>query len=251
MDEQTTHPAVTVDFTYDWYRSFLDRVTDAGMGFRTFSEGAGPGEVLLRHDVDLSIEKALTTARIEADRGIEATYCILVTSALYNPLEGKRRDQLRAIKALGHDIALHFSTHEYWDSKDPPDNATLESRIDKERDVLGTVLPTRPETVSFHVPPAWVLDRTFDGFTNTYSPALFTGIDYVADSGQRWRDAPPDPSALGETAQVLTHPGLWGETDRSFSECVERAIVEACDHGERQAHEEFLAGRDEGGPEGA
>jgi hypothetical protein len=243
MDEQTTHSPVTVDFTYDWYRSFLERLADAGFDFRTFSDGAGPGDVLLRHDVDLSIEKALTTARIEADRGIEATYCVLVTSALYNPFEGKRREQLRAIQALGHEVALHFSTHEYWDSANPPDDATLVSRIDEERDVLGSVLSTRPETVSFHIPPSWVLDRTFEGFTNTYSPALFSDIDYIADSGQRWRTEPPEIPDPARPAQVLTHPGLWGESDGGFEDRVDQSVSSACRHASRKAQLEFVEDR--------
>lgn len=243
MDEQTTHPAVTVDFTYDWYRSFLDRVTDAGMGFRTFSEGAGPGEVLLRHDVDLSIEKALTTARIEADRGIEATYCVLVTSALYNPLEGKRREQLRAIQSLGHEVALHFSTHEHWNADTPPDDATLVSRIDQERDVLEHVLSTRPETVSFHIPPSWVIDRTFEGFTNTYSPALFSDIEYIADSGQRWRTNPPEMPDPSQPAQILTHPGLWGDSDGDFEDRIDQSVSSACRQAGQKAQLEFVEDR--------
>jgi peptidoglycan/xylan/chitin deacetylase (PgdA/CDA1 family) len=198
---------------------------------------------LLRHDVDLSIEKALTTARIEADRGIEATYCVLVTSALYNPLEGKRREQLRAIQALGHEVALHFSTHEYWDSADPPDDATLVSRIDDERDVLGNVLSTRLETVSFHIPPSWVLDRTFDGFTNTYSPALFSDIEYIADSGQRWRTNPPEIPDPAQPVQVLTHPGLWGESHGDFEDRIDQSVSSACRHAGRKAQLEFVEGR--------
>lgn len=240
MDNQTTQSPVTVGFTYDWYRSFLDRLTDAGFDFQTFSDGAGPGDVLLRHDVDLSVEKALTTARIEADRGIEATYCMLVTSALYNPLEGKRREQLRAIEALGHEVALHFSTHEHWDSKDPPDDATLVSRINQERDVLGNVLSTHPETVSFHIPPSWVLDRTFEEFTNTYSPGLFSDIDYVADSGQRWRTEPPEIPEHNDTVQILTHPGLWGESDGDFDARIDQSVSSACQYAGRKAQLEFI-----------
>ncbi|WP_324760554.1 polysaccharide deacetylase family protein [Haloarcula sp. GH36] len=240
MDKQPSQSLTSVEFTYDWYRSFLDRLADLGYEFRTFSDGAGHGEVLLRHDIDLSIENALTTARIEAERGIEATYCVLVTSALYNPLEGKRRDQLRAIEALGHEVALHTSTHEYWDSEQPPDDSLLESWVERERDVLATVLSERPETVSFHVPPSWVLDRPFDGFTNTYAPALFSDIDYIADSGQRWRTEPPELPDASHPIQILTHPGLWGESDAEFEDRIEQSISIACQHTTRKARREFV-----------
>lgn len=240
MENKTGQPLTTFEFTYDWYRGFLDRLVDAGFGFRTVSDEIEPGDAVLRHDVDLSVEKALATARIEAERGIQATYCFLLTSALYNPLERERREQLRAIEALGHEVALHFSTHEYWDADNPPDDATLEERVAEEREILGTVVSTTPGTVSFHIPPAWVIGRSFDGFRNTYAPAYFSEIDYVADSGQRWREAPPSVPQPSSAVQILTHPGLWGETDGDFEARVDRSISDACHHADGKARVEFL-----------
>lgn len=240
MDEQPSQTQTTVEFTYGWYRSFLDRLDSLGFDFRTFADGAGPGDVLLRHDVDLSIEKALITARIEAKRDIEATYCVLVTSALYNPLEGKRREQLRAIEALGHEVTLHFSTHEYWDVDEEPDEDLLVSRIDDEREALGAGLSTFPETVSFHVPPSWVLDRSFKAFRSTYAPGCFSDTEYIADSGQRWRATPPTLPDPDEPVQILTHPGLWGEADADFADRVDQAVTSACRHGDRKAELEFI-----------
>jgi len=240
MERQIDRLLPSLEFTYDWYRALLDRLQHEGYAFRTFSEAVESNTVLLRHDVDLSIEKALTTARIEAERGIEATYCVLLTSPLYNPLEGAVRDKLQAIESLGHEVALHFSTHEYWD--DRPADGAIESKVEAEREILGTVLEQTPRTVSFHIPPKWVLDRSFDGFTNTYDPAYFSDIEYVADSGQRWRDSTPSVTDLSSTVQILTHPGLWGETDRQFEECVDRNVTEACLRVDRKAQREFCEG---------
>jgi len=247
MGTQTTRSSDAVEFTHSWYREFLDRIREAGYEPRRFCDPPEAGDLLLRHDVDLSLSAAVEMARIEADRGVSSTYFVLLTSALYNPLDGAQRERIRELASLGHEVALHFSTHEYWPADDPPDEADLRRRIDDERAALATVVDDPTASISFHVPPGWVLGRSFDGLTSAYAPEHFRTVDYVADSGQRWRDAPPDLSALAETAQVLTHPGLWGETDRCFSECVERSVVEACDHGERSAHEEFLDGRDDEG----
>lgn len=240
MDQQRQRTRGDIQFTYDWYREFLSDLLDAGFDFRTFSEGAGDGDVLLRHDVDLSVEKALTTARIEAEYGIRSTYCFLVTSPLYNPMEGVRRDQLRVIEALGHEVGLHFSTHEYWALDEQPDDATLEEQVNEERDTLGMVLSATPETVSFHIPPTWVLDRDFEGFQNTYQPATFSDIDYVADSGQRWRDGPPQIPEPPASLQILTHPGLWGDEDGDFEKRVLQSITDANHHSGQKARREFL-----------
>lgn len=238
MGKQTTQSTDGVEFTYSWYREFLNAIREAGYEFRRFPEGADAGTAYLRHDVDLSVADAVTMARLEAEHDVEATYCVLLTSGLYNPLERECREQIREIEALGHEVALHFSTHEYWDAE--PDDDDLRARVDEERAVLGTVAAETPEVVSFHVPPEWTLNRSFEGFRNTYAPEYFTGMDYVADSGQRWREAPPNVSELGDSVQILTHPGLWGAADSGFEDRVERAVAGACRRVETRAHREFL-----------
>lgn len=242
MEKQTTQSSAAVEFTYDWYQDFLNRVEGAGYAFRRFSDDVGRGDVVLRHDVDLSLGDALTMAKLEADRGVTATYCVLLTSALYNPLEREQRERIREIASLGHEIALHFSTHEYWDVDDQPDDVALLERVEEERAVLGSLVPAATETVSFHSPPLWVLNRDLDGVRSTYAPEYFDEMTYVADSGQRWRGAPPDLDEFGASAQVLTHPGLWSEGDGTFERRVERSVTDACRHANAKAQREFIEG---------
>lgn len=241
MAEQPNQLLGGVEFTHRWYRTFLQRLQADGYDFRSFSSPLDEGSVVLRHDVDLSIDAAVTMAHIEADLGIQSTYCILLSSSLYNPLEGKYREALREIDALGHEVALHFSTHEYWSADRQPTVDAIERRVRDERAVLETVVPAT-ETVSFHRPPPWVLNRSFDDFRNTYAPAYFGDIGYIADSSQRWREDPPAIDDLPETFQLLTHPGLWGEDDRSFERRVQMAVTESCNHANRNARREFIDG---------
>jgi hypothetical protein len=230
-----------VEFTYPWYRDFLRRLStryDVG----PLSAGLGPGRVALRHDVDLSLEDAVRMARIEADLGVSATYCVLLTSPLYNPLERAHRDGIEELATLGHEVALHFDTHQYWAPEEEPDPAAVTAAVETERSTLDTLTDDDVETVSFHVPPDWVLDCEFEAFRSAYAPAYFGEVEYVADSGQRWREDPPDVDAIGESAQVLTHPGLWGDSDAEFEHRVESAVAEACRHADRVATREFING---------
>lgn len=242
-EQSTQHdsPTGTVEFTYDWYRDFLRRLSAEGYDFRSFDDPLGDGDVVLRHDIDLSLDAAVTMARIEANAGVESTYCVLLTSPLYNPLEGEHRDALEEIASLGHEVIPHVSTHAYWRNGEVPDADAVERRVAEEQSVLETVVPIG-EAVSFHRPPPWVLDRAFEGFQNAYEPALFSDIGYVADSNQRWREDPSFVDDLPETLQLLTHPGLWGERDAGFSGRVERAISDACSRAGRNTRGEFFEG---------
>ena len=74
-EQSTQHdsPTGTVEFTYDWYRDFLRRLSAEGYDFRSFDDSLGDGDVVLRHDIDLSLDAAVKMARIEANAGVEST----------------------------------------------------------------------------------------------------------------------------------------------------------------------------------
>lgn len=241
MSETADQSLRGVEYTWSWYRSFLHRLQSDDYRFRSFDDRPAAGDVLLRHDVDLSVESALTMARVETDLGVRSTYFLLLTSPLYNVFERETREQIEEIASLGHDVGVHFSTHAYWPADQPPADADLADAIRREQTALATVVDP-VETVSFHIPPPWVLDREIPGVRSTYEPALFTDVDYVADSSGRWREQHPFDDALGETVQVLTHPGLWGETDAAFAERVDRAVNAACRHAHARTQVEFGTG---------
>jgi peptidoglycan/xylan/chitin deacetylase (PgdA/CDA1 family) len=204
------------EFTYDAYRAFLDGLLDRGYDFGGFDAPVPGGTVVLRHDVDWSPERARRMARIEADRGVTATYFLLVSAPLYNVRADRIRAAIEEIESLGHRLGVHVSTHEYWDA-DPGREAVAE-RVREEQRTLGTVVDDVAEAVSFHIPPDWVLGVDYDGFTNAYAPAFFEDVAYTADSNQRWREDPAFDGTPPERVQVLVHPGLWADADAGFGD---------------------------------
>jgi peptidoglycan/xylan/chitin deacetylase (PgdA/CDA1 family) len=204
------------EFTYDAYRAFLDGLLDRGYDFGGFDAPVPDRTVVLRHDVDWSPERARRMARIEADRGVRATYFLLVSAPLYNVRADRVRAALDEIESLGHSVGVHFSTHEYWGTD--PGSAAVAERVREEQQVLGTVVDDVADAVSFHVPPDWVLGVDYDGFTNAYAPQFFEEVAYTADSNQRWREDPAFDGIPPDRVQVLVHPGLWGETDAGFGD---------------------------------
>lgn len=230
-----------VEFTFEWYESLLTELRDHGYDAVSFGDGFGDGTMALRHDVDLSPRKAMAMGRIEADLGLSATYFFLVTSPLYNVLDGPNRHILEGLVDLGHRVGLHFNTHQYWRSEPKPD--ALRTRIEENKAVLSVAAPTITSTVSFHCPPEWALDRKFPRVDHTYEPRCFSEIAYCADSGQRWRDQGVLDEPLPDRLQLLTHPGLWGPTDDQYIQRVTSELQTTLDRTERYVARELLHDR--------
>lgn len=206
----------SIPFTYETYEALLDELRARGYEFTSYGGTVEDGEVLLRHDVDWSPRRASKMARLEADHGVSATYFFLLSSPFYNPLYEETREAIERITSLGHDVELHFSTHQYWSSE--PAEEDLVAAVDREREILSSIVDEPIDTVSFHIPPDWVLKRSYDGFLSTYEKRFFDSIGYSADSNQRWRRSPPFAEGIPDRLQILVHPGLWAETDQTFAE---------------------------------
>ena len=62
----------------------------------------------MRHDVDLSLEKALEMAKLESKLGIISTFFIRVNSTFIIYLKRVTMNIVTQILSLGHNLGLHF-----------------------------------------------------------------------------------------------------------------------------------------------
>ena len=99
-------------FPYKKYKKFLQILKTKGQT-STFTKYKNTKVFLLRHDVDLDIKPAYSLAIIENEYSIKSTFFFLTTSETYNVLSQKNRQLIKKIKALGHEIGLHFDTSVY------------------------------------------------------------------------------------------------------------------------------------------
>ncbi|GAB3679340.1 hypothetical protein GCM10028857_00540 [Salinarchaeum chitinilyticum] len=254
-------PSAGIAYELDVYAGLLEGLLARGYEFVGFEGAIDDGQIALRHDVDISLERAAAMARVESDLGIASTYCLLVTNPLYDLLAPDSRRHLGTILEAGHDVGLHFDPHYYWEAEPVVDDleaCVLEDRAALEQAIGFVASETASGVVddaagdaaaelqaidaasmdtsvaevaatSIHQPPEWALGATFDAFENTYEPAYFTEVEYVSDSAGKWRTERPFAAGVPDAMQLLVHPGLWGSSDRPMA-----AILD--DHRE-QCHE--------------
>ena len=175
-------------FDLDHYGELLDAAKAGGYRFAFFDREPGPGDLLLRHDVDLSLDAALQLAGLEADAGARATYFLMTRSVFYNLASAESEHALARLRELGHAVGLH-AVHPYLD---------LDERFDR--------------VVAWHNPEPDFMREPVDGAVNVMSEPFFEPDHYRSDSNQHWRSGcPHEQLAAGdfEWLQLLTHPEIW------------------------------------------
>jgi hypothetical protein len=183
-------------FDLPHYAELLDAASAGGYRFATFEAEPKPGDVLLRHDVDLSLEAALELARLEHERSARATYFLMTESVFYNLDSKQGRETTRELRSLGHAVGLHAVYP----------RASRDDRFDA--------------VVAWHNPEPEYVHEPVSAFVNVMQPPWFTKGKYRSDSNQHWREGCPHEELRAgafEWLQLLTHPEIWvyeGDTMR-------------------------------------
>jgi hypothetical protein len=175
-------------FDLDHYRELVDAATAGGYRFAAFDREPQAGDVLLRHDVDLSLDAALEVAELEAQAGVQATYFLMTRSVFYNLASPEGERALARLRELGHRVGLH-ALHPHLD---------LDDRFDP--------------VVAWHNPDPGFMREPIDGAVNVMQTPWFDPDRYRSDSNHHWRSGcPHEELAAGrfEWLQLLTHPEIW------------------------------------------
>jgi hypothetical protein len=191
-------------FSAAHYRELLEAAKAGGYRFVGFENAPEAGDLLLRHDVDLSLPAAVGMAEIEAELGVRSTWFLMTRSVFYNLRSKEGADAVERLRACGGWIAHHA----VWPDVD------LDEPVGFER------------VVAWHNPEPEYVNEPIDGAVNVMTAPWFDPGHYRSDSNQHWRNGCPDEQlAAGgfEWLQLLIHPEIWmydgktmGETMRSF-----------------------------------
>ncbi|WP_342598762.1 hypothetical protein MHB48_14950 [Psychrobacillus sp. FSL H8-0483] len=202
-----------MEFTIKAYIKLLDLLRHKGYYFCLYRESETVKKsVIIRHDVDFSLDKALEMARIEQDLAVKSTYFILLSTNFYNVFSKESFEKLKQIESLGHEIGLHFDEKRYKIHT----IEDMQKSVELEAEVLGKLLNTDINVVSMHRPSKLVLenDIQFHKLINSYSSKYFKSMKYVSDSRMNWREDPIETIESGkyEKLHILTHP-FWYSTE--------------------------------------
>lgn len=175
-------------FTLDHYRELLQAARAGGYRFAHFDEQPRRGDLLLRHDVDLSLDATLRMAELETSEDVSATYFLMTESVFYNLVSSEGVAAMARLRELGHRVGLHAVYP----------NAVLDDRFDP--------------VVAWHNPDPGYMTAPIAGALNVMQEGYFDPPTYRSDSNQRWRSGCPHEELRAggfPWLQLLTHPEIW------------------------------------------
>ena len=205
-----------MNFTYKDYQALIGLLRENGYAFSSYVNYPGKGKcVILRHDIDYSLEQAVKLARIEKDLGVRSTYFVLLSSDFYNPASSSSYRYLHEILDLGHDIGLHFDETAY-----SYERFGMEYFIRKEARILSDLIDVNINSFSLHRPNHFSLETEIR--INSYGEEFFHGFKYLSDSRRRWREPVEEIIERGEFEKlhILTHAFWYHEEDLTISETI-------------------------------
>jgi hypothetical protein len=172
----------------DAYGAMLDAAHGGGYRFVHFDHEPQPGEVFLRHDVDLFLDAAVRMAELEAERDVSATYFLMTRSVFYNLDSREGEATIRQLRELGHGVGLH-AVHPRID---------FDERFDP--------------VLAWHNPDPGYVNAPVDALVNVMTPPWFDREHYRSDSNQHFRSGDPTAALARrefEWLQLLIHPEIW------------------------------------------
>ena len=188
------------------YREIVEAAQAGGYRFAHFEGAPAEGSVILRHDVDLSLDAAVRMAELESDAGASATYFLMTESVFYNLDSSEGIAAIDRLRELGHRVAQHAVYP----------NAPADERFDP--------------VVAWHNPdPEYMRAPLPDGRINVMQDPWFDPATYRSDSNQHWRSGCPHDDLRAGTfpwLQLLTHPEIWAFEGETMGQTM-RAMLEA------------------------
>lgn len=205
-------------FSFEDYREIIRIIQSTGRAC-TYKEALNQDcFILMRHDVEYSVERAYQLAKVEQSMDFTSTFFFQWTNNSYNILSRRNMDMIKDMHERGQHIGLHFALNGLTDMHQ------IRSRIRMEMDILSEMFGFEITEFSIHRPSKDVLRENIklDGIINAYQDDFFTfaenvnentklKVKYLSDANHIWRYGYPDHDNITgyDKVQILTHPFAW------------------------------------------
>jgi hypothetical protein len=175
-----------------------------------FFDEVTKNDIILRHDIDISLEPAVEMAKIEKELKIKSTFFILFQSPFYNAFSKNSIQSIQKIIKLGHRIGLHYDS-----SLIRKFNYKTNQSIKNEIEIMEFHFQTKIEVISSHMPsinkkikiklPINIIDADSGIFKKNRK--------YISDSVQNWRERSFSNYINEKNLYVLIHPIWWSKNN--------------------------------------
>ncbi len=207
-------------FSYDDYKEILRIIKSTGRHCNYRDALKNDKFVIMRHDVEYSVERAYELARVESSMDFCSTFFFQWTNNSYNILSRKNLDLIKDMHERGEHIGLHYALNGLTDME------LVRKQIVKEMNILSEMFGFEVTEFSVHRPSKDVLRENIklDGIINAYQDDFFTfaeevtpdtpvSVKYMSDANHIWRYGYPNEENITgyDKVQILTHPFAWSK----------------------------------------
>lgn len=206
------------DYSLKSYEDALYAYRDAGYtvsSFERYLASPQAQHLILRHDIDNSIEQAMRVARIDAKAGCTSTFFLRVHAQGYNLLSLPSLRIVQEMEGLGHEVQLHLEgglsdwlgggDAEWADRQ----RAAFEAAVGRPITGFSSHEPARMGGMEF---ANLLLERWRVDYHAYEERFMMPHMKYLSDSSGRWREGHFGMWVGKEPLmQVLTHPFWWFE----------------------------------------
>lgn len=205
-------------FSYEDYKEIIRIVKGTGRACG-YADAFGKDRfIIMRHDVEYSVERAYQLAKVEQSMDFISTFFFQWTNNSYNILSRRNMDMIKDMHERGQHIGLHFALNGMTDM------TQIRKRIKMEMEILSEMFGFEITEFSIHRPSKDVLRENIklEGILNAYQDEFFTfaeqitpetklGVKYMSDANHIWRYGYPDEGNIlgSDKVQILTHPFAW------------------------------------------
>ena len=199
-------------FGIDAYRNFINCIHNSSKIFSDFFDAA-PGTVTLRHDIDFSLDAALSIAQLDKEMNISSSFFFMMSSNMYNLMSPCSREKVLSIAEMGHRISLHF---------DPTAYSDMDAGFFLEKDIFESLFNVSLDIVSLHRPGKFLVNnnKKLCNVDHTYEDKYFKNMVYLSDSAGKdcrieWAHIKNKSLESNSPIQLLLHPIWWNSISDS------------------------------------